>query len=185
MAEVVPTRGLLYDPARAGSLDALVAPPYDVVSETERSALAAKSPYNIVRVDLPQGDPERKYENAARELRRWVDEGVLRRDAVPALYRYHQVFSTAGQEHTRKGFIGRVRLRRFEEGVVLPHERTLSGPRLDRLALARACRTHLSQVFGLYSDPKGTIEAEFAALDSSAPAWKPAWGTAWCTGSGA
>ena len=63
MAEVVPTRGLLYDPARAGPLDALVAPPYDVVSETERSALAAKSPYNIVRVDLPQGDPERKYGN--------------------------------------------------------------------------------------------------------------------------
>jgi len=170
MAEVVPTRGQLYDPARAGSLDDLVAPPYDVVSETERSALAAKSPYNIVRVDLPQGDPERKYGNAARELRRWVDEGVLRRDAVPALYRYHQVFSASGQEHTRKGFIGRVRLRRFEEGVVLPHERTLSGPRLDRLALARACRTHLSQVFGLYSDPKGTVDAEFAALDSSAPA---------------
>jgi uncharacterized protein (DUF1015 family) len=170
MAEVVPTRGLLYDPARAGPLDALVAPPYDVVSETERSALAAKSPYNIVRVDLPQGDPERKYGNAARELRRWVDEGVLRRDAVPALYRYHQIFSTSGQEHTRKGFIGRVRLRRFDEGVVLPHERTLSGPRLDRLALARACRTHLSQVFGLYSDPKGTIDGEFAALDSSAPA---------------
>src|ERR1700682_4964244 len=106
MAEVVPTRGLLYDPARAGPLDALVAPPYDVVSETERSALAAKSPYNIVRVDLPQGDPERKYGNAARELRRWVDEGILRRDAVPALYRYHQIFSTSGQEHTRKGFIG-------------------------------------------------------------------------------
>jgi len=170
MAEVVPTRGLLYDPARAGPLDALVAPPYDVVSETERSALAAKSPYNIVRVDLPQGDPEQKYGNAARELRRWVDEGVLRRDAVPALYRYHQIFSAFGQEHTRKGFIGRVRLRRFEEGVVLPHERTLSGPRLDRLALARACRTHLSQVFGLYSDPKGTVDAEFAALDSTAPA---------------
>src|SRR5882762_650633 len=111
MAEVVPTRGLLYDPARAGPFDALVAPPYDVVSETERSALAAKSPYNIVRVDLPQGDPERKYENAARELRRWVDEGVLRRDPAPALYRYHQVFSTSGQEHRRKGFIGRVRLK--------------------------------------------------------------------------
>ena len=54
----------------------MVAPPYDVVSETERSALAAKSPYNIVRVDLPQGDPEQKYGKAARELRRWVDEGA-------------------------------------------------------------------------------------------------------------
>src|ERR1700694_2173417 len=153
MAEVVPTRGLLYDPARAGPLDALVPLPYDVVSESERSAFAAKSPYNIVRIDLPRGDPERKYGTAARELRRWVDEGVLRRDAVPALYRYHQVFSPSGQEHTRKGFIGRVRLRRFDEGVVLPHERTLSGPRLDRLALARARRTHPFPGFGRSSPP--------------------------------
>jgi len=115
--------------------DALVAPPYDVVSEPERTALAGRSPYNIVRVDLPRGDPDRKYEDAARELSRWVDEGILRRDASPAFYRYHQVFSAGGRQHTRKGFICRIRLRRFEEGVVLPHERTLSGPRLDRLAL--------------------------------------------------
>src|SRR5215813_9925945 len=167
MAEVVPVRALLYDPQRAGPLDALVAPPYDVVSETERVALAAKSPYNIVRVDLPQGDPEQKYANAARELRRWVDEGILRRDPRPAFYRYHQVFSVGGQQHTRKGFISRIRLRRFDEGVVLPHERTLSGPRLDRLALSRACRTNLSQVFALYSDPRGTIDADFSRLESA------------------
>ena len=169
MAEVMPVRALRYDPERASPLDALIAPPYDVVSETERAALAAKSPYNIVRVDLPQGDPEQKYANAARELRRWVEEGILRRDAVPSFYRYHQVFSLGGKEHTRKGFVSRVRLRRFEEGVVLPHERTLSGPRLDRLALARACRTNLSQVFAVYSDPGGSIDAEFSALESRSP----------------
>ena len=169
MAEVVPVRALLYDPKRAGPLDALVAPPYDVVSEPERAALAAKSPYNIVRVDLPQGDPEQKYANAARELRSWIDEGILRRDPLPAFYRYHQVFSAGDRQHTRKGFISRIRLRRFEEGVVLPHERTLSGPRLDRLALSRACRTNLSQVFALYSDPGGSIDAEFSALESAAP----------------
>jgi uncharacterized protein (DUF1015 family) len=172
MAELVPVRGLLYDSARAGPIDALIAPPYDVVSESERAALEAKSPWNIVRLDLPQGDLERKYANAGRELRRWIDGGILRRDATPAFYRYHQVFSVAGREHTRKGFICRVRLRRFEEGVVLPHERTLSGPRLDRLALARATRTHLSQIFGLYSDRSGTVDAEFAGLESRAPAFE-------------
>jgi uncharacterized protein (DUF1015 family) len=169
MAELVPVRALLYDSKRAGPLDALVAPPYDVVSEPERATLAAKSPYNIVRVDLPQGDPEQKYANAARELRRWIDEGILRRDPLPAFYRYHQVFFAGGRQHTRKGFISRIRLRRFEEGVVLPHERTLSGPRLDRLALSRACRTNLSQVFALYSDPRGSIDAEFSALEAAAP----------------
>ena len=170
MAEVLPVRGLLYDHARAGRFDDLVAPPYDVISESDRAALEAKSPFNIVRVDLPQGNREEKYRNAARELRRWIEEGILRRDRAPALYRYQQTFSLAGHEHTRKGFIGRIRLRRFEERVVLPHERTLSGPRLDRLELSRACRTNLSQVFGLYSDPAGTVDAEFTRLDSTAPA---------------
>jgi len=174
MAEVVPFRGLLYDSAQAGPLDALIAPPYDVVSESDRAALAAKSAWNIVRVDLPQGGAEEKYANAGRELRRWIDRGVLRRDGTPAFYRYHQAFSIGGREYTRKGFIGRIRLRRFDERVVLPHERTLSGPRLDRLALARATRTHLSQVFALYSDPSGTVDAELAGLESRAPAFEGA-----------
>src|SRR5438309_11593893 len=124
MAEVLPGRGLLYDPARAGRFDDLVAPPYDVISESDRAELEAKSPFNIVRVDLPQGDREQKYRSAARELRRWIEDGILHRDDAPALYRYHQVFSAGGREHTRKGFICRIRLRRFEERVVLPHERT-------------------------------------------------------------
>src|SRR5947208_2863056 len=115
MAEVLPVRGLLYDHARAGRFDDLVAPPYDVISESDRAALEAKSPFNIVRVDLPQGNREEKYRNAARELRRWIEEGILRRDRAPAFYRYQQIFSLAGREHTRKGFIGRIRLRRFEE----------------------------------------------------------------------
>ena len=169
MAEVLPFRGIRYDLSRAGSADSLIAPPYDVVSESDRAALEAKSPFNIVRVDLPKGDPGRKYKDAARELRRWMEEGILRRDEEPAFYRYHQVFSLGGREHTRKGFICRVRLRRFDERVVLPHERTLSGPRLDRLELARACRTHLSQVFGLYSDPDRGVDREFDTVDSRPP----------------
>src|SRR2546421_4581395 len=169
MAEVVPFRAVRYDLSRAGAADSLIAPPYDVISESDRSRLEAESPFNIVRVDLPQGDRERKYRNAARELRRWLEEGILRRDDAPALYRYQQIFSVGGREHTRKGFISRTRLRRFDERVVLPHERTLSGPRLDRLELARACRMHLSQVFGLYSDPDRTVDHEFDRIDSSAP----------------
>src|SRR5439155_1216616 len=169
MAEVVPFRAVRYDLSRAGAADSLIAPPYDVISESDRSELEAKSPFNIVRVDLPQGDRERKYRNAAGELRRWLEEGILRRDDAPALYRYHQVFSVGGRDNTRKCFICRIRLRRFDERVVLPHERTLSGPRLDRLELARACRMHLSQVFGLYSDPGRTVDREFDRVDSGAP----------------
>ena len=169
MAEIAPFRGVVYDPARAGSLDRLLAPPYDVVSEADRAQLAAKSPYNFVRVDLPEGEGDAKYANGARELARWLEQGILRRHERPALYRYHQSFSSGGKEFTRKGFVCRVRLQRYEERVVLPHERTLSGPRLDRLKLTRACRAHLSQVFALYSDPARRVDAEFAALESAAP----------------
>src|SRR5262249_38385307 len=137
MAEIVPFRALLYDPQRAGSLDNLLSPPYDVVSPAERERLAAKSPYNFVRVDLPEGEGPAKYQKAARELGGGLEQGILRLDARPALYRYHQRFSQGGREFTRRGVIGRVRLRRYEERVVLPHERTLSGPRLDRLELTR------------------------------------------------
>ena len=169
MAEIVPFRGVVYEPARAGPLDGLLAPPYDVVSAAERGRLLAKSPHNFVRVDLPEGEGDAKYANAARELSRWLEGGVLRRDERQALYRYHQRFSIGGSELTRRGFVARVRLRPYEDRVVLPHERTLSGPRLDRLKLTRATRAHLSQVFVLYSDPQRRVDAEFAALESAAP----------------
>src|SRR2546423_5803576 len=169
MAEIVPFRALIYDPARAGPLDRLLAPPYDVVSSAERDRLLAKSPHNFVRVDLPEGEGDAKYANAARELSRWLEGGILRRDERPALYRYHQQFSIGGGEVTRRGFVGRLRLRCYEERVVLHHERTRSGPRLDRLKLTRATRAHLSQVFALYSDPEHRVDAEFAALESAVP----------------
>src|SRR5437867_11354068 len=121
MAEIAPFRALLYDPARAGSLDRLLAPPYDVVSPAERERLAAKSPYNFVRVDLPEGEGAAKYQNAARELSRWLEQGVLRRYDRPALYRYHQRLTHGGREFTRRGVVGRVRPRRYGECGVLPH----------------------------------------------------------------
>jgi uncharacterized protein (DUF1015 family) len=169
MAEIAPFRAVVYDPARAGPLDRLLAPPYDVVSPAERDRLLAKSPHNFVRIDLPEGEGDAKYDNAARELSRWLQGGLLRRDERPALYRYHQRFSLGGKELTRRGFVARVRLRRYDERVVLPHERTLSGPRLDRLKLTRATRAHLSQVFALYPDPGRRVDAEFEQVESAPP----------------
>ncbi len=160
MADIAPFHGILYEPGRAGALDDLIAPPYDVISPEERERLAAKSPRAFVHVDLPRGD----YEGSARTLRSWLAQGALIRDAQPTLYAVHQVFEHEGRERVRKGFVCALRLREYDERVVLPHERTLSGPKADRLALARACGAHLSQVFGLYSDPAGAVEAELAAL---------------------
>jgi uncharacterized protein (DUF1015 family) len=169
MAEILPFRGVLYDPSRAGPIENLIAPPYDVISPSERSSLATLSPYNFVRLILPDGEGDEKYARAANLLAEWQREGILRRDEKPALYRYHQIFSALGQSYTRKGFIGRIRLHAYEERVVLPHERTMSGPKLDRLKLKRAARTHLSQVLSVYSDPDGAVDAAFAQIDATRP----------------
>ena len=137
----------------AGPLDSLLAPPYDVISPAEREALFARSPFNVARMILPGGD----YDGAAALYRDLTARGVLRRDARPAMYRYEQVF----QGVTRTGFICGVRMRPFEERVVVPHERTLAAPKADRLRLWQACRAIASQVFALYSDPSG--ETAFGA----------------------
>ncbi|MGZ3442211.1 MAG: DUF1015 domain-containing protein, partial [Polyangia bacterium] len=108
--------------------------------------------------------------NAARDLNEWLRAGILARDVEPALYRYHQTFTAEGKTATRRGFICRIRLARFEERIVLPHERTLAGPKADRLKLKRAARAHLSQVFGLYSDPERASDKPFEAIEKTAPA---------------
>ena len=71
MAEILPFRGVLYDPARAGPVDRLIAPPYDVISQAERSALASRSPHNFVRLILPEGEGDQKYARAANLLAEW------------------------------------------------------------------------------------------------------------------
>ncbi|MGZ6124330.1 MAG: DUF1015 domain-containing protein [Myxococcales bacterium] len=167
--EIAPLRGVLYDGAKAGPLDRLLAPPYDVISPADRESLEALSPHNVVRLILPKGEGDERYPNAARLYREWLGNGVLRRDERPALYRYQQAFTAEGRSYTRTGFIGRVRLRRFEERVVLPHERTLSAPKQDRLKLTRACGAWFSQVFGLYSDPSGAAEGAFGELAGRPP----------------
>jgi uncharacterized protein (DUF1015 family) len=170
MAEIAPFKGILFDRARAGSPEKLLAPPYDVINDADRAKLAALDPHNVVRLILPEGEGDTKYANAAKDLKAWLGEGILKRDDTAALYRYHQTFTAEGRTSTRKGFICRIRLHRFDEGVVLPHERTLSGPKADRLKLKRACRAHLSQVFGLYSDPDRVTDRPFEAIEREAPA---------------
>ena len=180
MAGIAPFRGILYDPSRVPASDVL-APPYDVIDEDGRAALASKHENNCVRLILPQapggpGEPGAdtgdKYQHAAQVLEQWLAAGTLARDARPAVYRYHQVFKSAelGQQIvTRRGFIAAVRMHAFDDGVILPHESTLEGPKADRLALMEATRAHLSQIFAMYSDPSGETDRLFAGVEHRAP----------------
>ena len=171
MAEIAGFRGILYDTRRVESSNVL-APPYDVIDAPGRAALAAKGPHNCIQLIAPSGEGDGKYENAKRTLAAWLKEGVLGRDLKPAIYRYHQVFASAelgGQSVTRRGFIAAVRLHEFAERIILPHERTLKGPKIDRLKLWGATQSHLSQIFTLYSDPAGEADRAFAAAEAQKP----------------
>jgi uncharacterized protein (DUF1015 family) len=162
MPDIRPFHGVRYDMTRVGALSDVVAPPYDVIDAALQDRLYRESPHNIVRLELNRAEPgddatSNRYTRAARFLKEWLRDGVLREDAAPALYLYDQTFSVEGRTYTRKGFLARVRLEPFGQGKIYPHEQTLSGPKADRLALFEATRYNLSPIFGLYPDPEGAV----------------------------
>ncbi len=172
MADVQPLRALHYDPAKVGSLQDVVAPPYDVIDPEQRTALIARSPYNIVAIDLPEatdagGDP---YDRAADLLEQWHADGAIVRDDEPAIWALVQDFTGPdGTAHTRHGLFARVRVEDYGAGRIRPHERTHPGPREDRLRLTRATKANLSPIFSLYSDPEGAAWGAVTAATEAPP----------------
>jgi uncharacterized protein (DUF1015 family) len=157
MPEVHAFRALRYDLGHVGSLSDVIAPPYDVINAGLQDQLYQKHPANVIRLILNRDEPgdddaHNRYTRAARFLKNWCSEGLLQLDPSPALYVYHQIFDYAGQHLTRRGFMARIRLERFGEGKIYPHEETHASAKADRFKLTVACRANLSQIFGLYPD---------------------------------
>ena len=152
MAAVLPFRPLRFATSSAQNLGAQIAPPYDVIDAALRQTLAARDPHNVVALDLPEGEGDAKYANAARLLATWTAEGILVRDERPAFFTYEQRFASPvdGKRRARRGFFAAVRLEPYDQRVILPHERTLSGPKEDRRKLLEATRTALSPGFLLF-----------------------------------
>ena len=168
MADVQPLRAVHYDLATAAALGDFAAPPYDVIDAEQRAALVARSPHNVVEIDLPTGD--QPYAHAAELYQAWQRSGVLVRDAEPALWALEQAYrGPDGGPRTRRGFFARVRVEEYGAGRIRPHERTHPGPREDRLALTRATRANLSPIFSLYSDPSAAAWQALAPATSAAP----------------
>jgi uncharacterized protein (DUF1015 family) len=162
MADVQPLRALHYDLGRVGALAAVATPPYDVIDPDQRAELAARSPYNAVHVDLPEGEPD-PYARAAELLTAWRADGAIVADPEPALWALVQDYTAPdGRRLTRHGFFARVRIEDYGPGRIRPHERTHPGPKEDRLRLTRATRANLSPIFSLYADPAG---AAWGALE--------------------
>jgi uncharacterized protein (DUF1015 family) len=165
MATIKPFGALRFT---AENLEELVCPPYDIISEAERSAYLARNGHNIIRLELPrEGDDP--YAQAGETLRAWLKEGVLATDEKPGLYIYEEEFTALGQRMTIKGLTCRVKLEPFSAGVVLPHEETLSKAKTDRFNLMNATNCNFSAIYSLYFDENRSVAARIARLSSGAP----------------
>ncbi len=165
MAELRPFRALRFT-EQAGTIEQVVCPPYDIISEEQRQAYLRRNPHNIIRLELPRegADP---YAKAGEVLREWLAQNVLARDDKPAFYIYEIEYDLDGMSdisclqggtHSVYGLIAQVRLEEFEKGIVLPHEETLSKAKEDRLNLMKATGCNFSDVYALYDDDGGETE---------------------------
>ena len=162
MADVRPFRALRY---AVPDLEQVVAPPYDVISGEQRAELQARSPHNIVHLTLPDSE-----EQAAADLARWQEEGVIVADDEPSYWWLRQDYvGPDGVARTREGLVAALRAQPYEDQVVLPHEKTHSGPKEGRLRLLRATRTQLEPIFLLWDGSiavDGLGEPDLAAAEA-------------------
>jgi len=170
MIEVKPFQGWRFDPARTGSLDGVVTPPYDVISPEERATLG-ENPYSFVHLILPEG--ANPYESAAQKLQTWTEEKALIQDEEPSIYLLRQRFTDLdGEVRTRRAFFAIVKLPEPGEDYILGHEHTFDKPVEDRLALTRAVEANLGAVFVLYSDPAGILAPMLGEMGGGPPDWE-------------
>ena len=167
MSQIFPFQGMRYDQALVGSIKDVVAPPYDIIDAEGQQRLHDRHPHNIIRMELgldQTGDSpaHNRYSRAAAALQSWIKEGVLKRDAQPAVY-YHTIeyrppYSAPGApSKVLRGFLALAKLEALDSGHIYPHENTRAAAKTDRLNLIEACRANFSPIWSLYSDPGGAI----------------------------
>ena len=165
MARIYPFQPLRYT-AKAGALADVVTQPYDKISPAMRTRYLAQSPYNLVRIILGEPNPadsdtDNVYTRAAAHLESWTASRVLALDDEPGIFPYFQEFTlpATGERLVRKGFIALGAVEEYAAGIVHRHEQTLSGPKKDRLELLRHTHAHFGQLFMLYPDKTGAVDA--------------------------
>jgi uncharacterized protein (DUF1015 family) len=162
MAKIAPFRGITYNQAKAGNIETLVCPPYDIISPAEQQDLYRRSPYNVIRLEYGLASPadteeDNRYSRSAAVFEDWSRKNVLVQTPAPGFPVYEMEYRAGGRVKKLRGFICLVRIEDYDSGIVKPHETTLSGPKTDRLNLLRACRASFSQIYSLFSDPKGRV----------------------------
>jgi len=167
MATIKPFRAIRYDQEKIDDINHVISQPYDRVRYGLQDEYYALSDYNVTRIIKGKefdtdSENDNVYTRAKGFLDQWLKDGILLREGVPAYYVYHQTFPMpSGKRFTRKAFICAFELVGFEEGIVLPHEKTHAGPKIDRLNLTRATETYFGNIFMLYPDSENRIDAIF------------------------
>ena len=176
MAEIIPFRGVLYDPHKVGEISRVVAPPYDVVGPAEQKALYARHPQNIIRLELGEehsndSAENNRYTRAQRALGEWLGTGILQRDEQDSMYVYSIDYrAPSGEQRRMRGFFSLATLEEFGTGRIFPHENTRAAAKSDRYHLLESCRSNFSPIFSLYSDAgRGIIGVLEKAVDPEKP----------------
>jgi len=159
MVDIAPFRALRhFTKKKQDNISTFICPPYDVISYQQRAELVRRNPANVVQLELPEGNGD-KYENAARIMRLWKEEGTIQSDRLPSFYLLETSFRVKdafapSKALKRYGVLAALRLETPGKGRVHPHERTLPKAKEDRLHLLAALQTNVSPIFGLFFDPQ-------------------------------
>ena|SRR5487761_92619 len=177
MAEIRPFRALHYDPAKVSGLSNVITQPYDKISPAMQARYYDLSPYNLARIIRGRETPndnaqDNVYTRATNDFQSWIRDGILAPENELSLYPYFQEYGIPGHVSAlkeRRGFIALCKLEPYSARVVHRHEETLSGPKADRMELLKRTKAHFGQIFFLYSDPQGEIEAALAVATGRDP----------------
>ncbi len=167
MAEIKPFKAIKYNKEKIKDLSLVITQPYDKITPEMQEEYYQKSPYNFVRLIL--GKSEDRYQESYDNFQKWMKEKILLKEDKPGIFPYTQEFEIYGEKKIRKGFIAALKLYNFEEGIVLPHERTHSKPKEDRYRLFMRTKKNYEQVFMLYPDPQNKINSILQQTFSQPP----------------
>ena len=173
MPEVKSFKGIRYNPEKIENLSDVITQPYDQITDRMERAYKDKNPYNFVRLVLTKyaegHDRQKEYADAKRYYDDWAKSDIFTKDEKAAIYPYFQEFTIGDKKYVRKGFMCLVRLEELGKGNILPHERTLSKPKADRLNLLRITQKDFEPVFLLYTDPKNVANKTFEKISKTNP----------------
>jgi len=161
MPEIRPFKGIRYNTEKIKNFADVITQPYDQITDEMEKEYKKRSPYSFVNLILTHyadgHDRNKEYENAKDCVEKWFRDGIFIQDKEDSIYPYFQEFNLEGKNYIRKGFVCRLRLEELGKGNILPHEKTLSKPKEDRLNLTKITKKDFEPVFLLYTDPNNVV----------------------------